>query len=149
LNGGSRDLLHSEKSREIIEKQVPIDKAIVERVKKALARKGVVLEQSSEWDRHLIMTGREAITYSDGTIVMHNRVSASGFFEELIHYGQVRSGRAVYGDEENMLLMEIEAQKRLLAFRGAYKITPFEVEILTNNLNWYTIQLENLRKGGM
>ena len=82
-------------------------------------------------------------------MVMHTRVSASGFFEELIHYGQVKGGRAIFGNEENMLSMEIEAQERLLENRRAYKITPFEVETLTNNLNWYKIQLENLRKGGI
>jgi hypothetical protein len=82
-------------------------------------------------------------------ILIHTRVSASGFFEELIHYGQVKSERAIFGDEENMLLMEIEAQEKLLRNQKAYGITQFEAEILTNNLNWYKIQLENLRKGGM
>jgi len=142
-------LLHSEKSREIIEKQEPINKSIVIRVKKALARKGVILEQSIEWDEYLVSTGREAITYTDGTMIMHTKVSASGFFEELIHYGQVKNKRAVFGNTENMLLMEIEAQERLLAHQNAYKITLFEVDLLTSNLNWYKIQLEKLREGGV
>ena len=142
-------MLHSEKSKEIIDKQTPIDRAIVERVGKALGKKGVILEQSEEWDEYLVSKCAEAITFSDGTIVMHTRVSASGFFEELIHYGQVISGRAVYGNEENRIEMEIEAQERLLRSRRVYGITDFEVETLTTNLNWYNIQLENLRKGGL
>jgi len=48
-----------------------------------------------------------------------------------------------------MLLMEIEAQERLLMHQEAYKITPFEAELLTQNLMWYKIQLEKLMKGGM
>ena len=68
---------------------------------------------------------------------------------ELIHYGQIKSKRAIIGDVENMLLMEIEAQERLLAHQRAYKITLFEAEILTNNLQWYRMQLEELRKGGI
>lgn len=142
-------MLYSEKSREIIEKQKPIDKVIVERVKKALSKKDVVLEQSAEWDKYLISTGKEAIIFTDGTIVMHTNVSASGFFEELIHYGQVKSGRAVFGDEENILLMEIETQERLIAHQKAYNITQFEVEVLTETLEWYRMQLEDYRKGGV
>ena len=142
-------MLHSEKSKEIIEKQTPISIVTVRRVKKALARKGVVLEQSKEWDDYLISTGREAVTYTDGTMIMHTKVSSSGFFEELIHYGQVINKRAIFGDAENMLLMEIEAQERLMANQRAYKITSFEMEILTKNLQWYKIQLEKMKKGGV
>ena len=83
-------MFYSEKSRGIIEKQTPIDEMIVKRVKESLAKKGIILEQSEEWDKYLITTGREAVTYTDGTMVMHTRVSASGFFEELIHYGQIK-----------------------------------------------------------
>ena len=71
-------------------------------------------------------------------------VSASGFYEELIHYGQLKSGRAVEGNAENQLLMEIEAQERLIKYQKAYKITDYEVEILKDNLNDYNIKLENL-----
>jgi len=140
--------LSSEKAHEIISKQKPIDKKTVDRVKAALARKGTVLEQSLEWDEHLIRNFAEAVTYSDGTIIMHTKVSASGFFEELIHYGQVKSGRAIFGNHQNNLEMEIEAKDKLLRNQRAYGITDFEVELLTSTLQKYKIELETLRKGG-
>jgi len=138
----------SEKAREIISKQKPIEKKIVDRVKAALVKKGTILEQSPEWDEHLIRNYAEAVTYSDGTIIMHTKVSASGFFEELIHYGQVKSGRAIFGDHQNNLEMEIEAKEKLLRNQRAYGVTDFEVELLTNTLQKYRIELETLKKGG-
>jgi len=141
--------LDSEKTREIITKQKPIEIDTVKRVKKSLADKGYVLEQSAEWDRYLETTGKEAITMSDGTIILHTLASASGFFEELIHYGQIRSGRAIYGDLENTLLMEIEAKERLIRSRNAYRITDYEIELLTESLSTYKMELEKLRKGGV
>ena len=139
----------SEKALEILSKQKPMNKGTIERVKAALSRKGVVLEQSDEWDRHLMFTGKEAVTFTDGTMVMHTKVSASGFYEELIHYGQIVNGRAICGDEANNLLMEIEAKRKLIHNRKAYEITDYEVAVLQNVLDKYILQLENLRKGGI
>ena len=136
--------LFSEKAAQIVNKQTPMDVATIERVKKALANKGVALEQSPELDKWLLSKNAEAITFSDSTIVMHTKVSASGFFEELIHYGQLKNKRAVFGDFENNLLLEIEAKERLLRYRKAYKITDYEVEVLTEVLDRYKIQLEIL-----
>ena len=137
-------LFDSEKAREIIESQTPMDDARVHRVRECLASKGIVLEQSVELDQYLISNGKEAITFSDGTMVMHTKVSASGFYEELIHYGQIRSGRVKHGDEGNRLMLEIEAQERLLKCQKAYKITEYEVGVLTENLNQYKLMLERL-----
>jgi len=142
-------MLYSEKSQNIINKQKPIDKKTVARVKNALAVKGIVLEQSVEWDNYLVVKGMEAVTYNDKTIIMHTNVSASGFYEKLIHYGQLKKKHVELGDEEEILLLEIEAQERLIKNQRAYKITDFEIEILTKNLNWYIIQLEKLRKDGI
>lgn len=135
----------SEKSEEIVSKQKPMTVSVIDRVKMSLAEKNVVLDQSAEWDAYLMANGTEAITFSDGTIILHTRVSASGFFEELIHYGQVMSGRAVPGDEENTLLMEIEAQERLIKHQSAYGITDYEIEVLRSNLCHYCNQLGVLR----
>jgi len=142
-------MLNSEKSKEIICVQPPIEPYIIKRTKEALAKKGVVLEQSPELDEYLISQGKEAITFSDGkTIIIHTNASASGFYEELIHYGQIKSGRAVEGDKKNALLMEIEAQERLIKYQKAYKITDYEIEILTNNLNQYKNDLHILKTEG-
>jgi hypothetical protein len=91
--------------------------------------------------------GAEGMIFPDGIIILHSKASASGFYEELIHYGQIKSGRAIEGNRENNLLMEIEAKERLLRHRKAYQITDYEVELLTESLDWYKIQLENLMKG--
>jgi len=137
--------LSSERAAEIINKQKPIDKAVVKRVKRSLADRGVVLEQSREIDEWLISKGAEAVTFSDGTICMHTNVSASGFFEELIHYGQIKNGLSVVGDVENNLILEIAAKERLIKNQKAYQITDYEIEVLTDILLQYKILLEDLR----
>lgn len=142
-------MLNSEKAKKIIARQQPISQDIINRVKNNLAEKGIVLEQSTEWDRYLISNGNEAITFSDGTMVMHTNVSASGFYEELIHYGQIKQGRANAGDIENNLLLEIETKKRLIKNKKAYKITDYEIEVLKDILNEYQTRLNELKKGGI
>ena len=141
-------MFDSEKAADIIAKQEPMDPEVIERVKTAVEKQGGIIVQSEEIDRYLERNGREASTFTDGMMWMHTKVSASGFFEELIHYGQIMSGRAEYGNEENRLLMEIEAKERLIRNRRAYGITDFEVEVLTEALNSYRIQLRELRRVG-
>ena len=138
--------LISEKAADIIKKQVPVNKEVITRVKRSLAEKGITLEQSAEIDSWLISKGAEAVTFSNGMMLMHTEVSASGLFEELIHYGQLIGGRVIEGDVENNLLLEIEAKERLLKNRKAYRITDYEVEILTDILNNYKAQLDDIRK---
>ena len=138
--------LISEKAAEIIENQKPVGKEVLARVKSSLAAKGVTVEQSPDIDKWLISKGAEAVTFSDGMILMHTKVSASGFFEELIHYGQIRNGRVIEGDIENNLALEIEAKERLIKNRKAYRITDYEVGILTDILNEYRIQLDTMRE---
>jgi hypothetical protein len=140
-------MLNSEKAAKIINNQIPMDKAVIERVKQALAKKGVIVERTAEWDEYLIFTGKEAAVFSDNLIVMHTNVSASGFFEELIHLGQIRSGRVIRGDDINNILMEIEAQERLIKYKRAYKITDYEIGILEENLENYIMMLKKLKGG--
>ena len=142
------EMFHSERAAEIIGRQKPIDKAIIKRVEKSLAGKGVTIHQSEDANKWLISKGAEAVTFSDGMIIMHTDVSASGFFEELIHYGQIKNGRAIAGDMENNILMEIEAKERLITHRKAYGLTDYEVEALTEGLSHYKMELEILRKAG-
>ena len=142
--GGYSSVMKSEKYAEIINKQKQMDKEIIERTRRSLANKGVVLYQSVDIDRMLMSRGAEALTFSDGTIVMHTKVSASGFYEELIHYGQIKANRTIEDDKRNNLLLEIEAKERLIKYRQAYQITDYEVEILTEVLKKYKIDLEAL-----
>jgi len=147
--GVGNTMLSSEKAFKIINKQKPIAQDIINRVKDNLTKKGVLLDQSEELDRYLISTGKEAVTFPDGSIIMHTKVSASGFYEELIHYGQIKSGHAVYNDPENNMLMEIEAKRKLIKYQKAYKITDYEIGIIKNVLNDCIIELENFKKGGL
>jgi len=143
-------ILYSRKSEDIINKQKPIDNQILQRVKNNLNKKGVDLLQSEEVDRYLVFRGIEATVFDPGDIIfMHSKVSASGFFEELIHYGQVKRGGFNKDSPEDIFIKEIEAQKRLIKYRNAYQITDEEIEVLTGNLNYYKIKLEILRKGGV
>ena len=138
--------IRTEKAIEIINKQIPMDKEVIKRVKQSLVKKGVELLQSEELDIWLVSKGAEAVTFSSGTlIIMHTNVSASGFFEELIHYGQVINGKTKDGDNENILLMEIDAKERLIKCRKPYKITDYEMGILTESLDWYKIKLNEAR----
>jgi len=141
-------VFNSEKARKIIEAQTPMDTETIDRVKEALSRKGTTLAQSDEIDEYLIRNGKEASTFTDGTIIMHTRVSASGFYEELIHYGQLKNAKVIHGSEQSRLLMEIEAQERLIKHQKAYKITDYEIELLRENLKIYQIELKELLKGG-
>lgn len=139
--------LSSEKAIDIINRQQPIDSERLSRIKQELAKRGVVIEQSEEWDRYLEKKGAEALTFSDGSMVMHTRVSASGCFEELLHYGQIKSGKGidVNADSVSNVLMEIDAKERLIKHKDAYGITDFEVDILTESLEWYKVLLDDLR----
>ena len=138
--------LNSKKALEIIKNQKPIDKLIFQRVKNSLSKKDVVIEQSIEIDKWLISKNTEAVTFSDGTMLMHTKVSASGFFEELIHYGQIINGRITDNNEINNLMLEIEAKERLIKHQNAYCITDYEIEILTEILDKYKIRLRELLK---
>ena len=66
----------------------------------------------------------------------------------MIHLGQVKSGQTIQGSNINTILMEIEAQERLIKYQKAYKITDFEIDVLKNNLQDYKTKLENLLGGG-
>ena len=139
----------SEKVAEIIAKQKPMDVEIIERVRDNLEKKGIPLVQSEEMDRYLLSRGSEGVTfYGEPVIGLHTNASASGFFEELIHLGQILDGRAKENDMENKLMLEIEAKQRLLKNRLAYGLTDFEVEVTTQSLNNYLRQLEDFRKAG-
>ncbi|MDR3305983.1 MAG: hypothetical protein LBS85_08200 [Clostridiales Family XIII bacterium] len=139
-------------SRDILLKQKPMNVEIITRVKKNLRRKGVVLEQSQELDIWLESIGCEGITMPGDpevdalpTIVMHTGISASGFFEELIHLGQIQNygikGTTAMSNVER-LGYEIQAKEKVLAHINAYGVTRYEKKILIRLLNRDRINLE-------
>jgi hypothetical protein len=122
-------MFNSEKAEKIINNQVPMDKKVIERVKESLAKKGIILIQSEEMDRFLMQRCAEAATLAPGdVIIIHTKVSASGFYEELIHYGQLKRGDFdIYSKTDNL--------KK-------------EIEVLKNNLENYKLELEKIMSGG-
>ena len=75
------------------------------------------------------------------------RTFNSRVYEELIHYGQINSGRAIPGNRINNLLLEIEAKERLINNRRAYNITDFEIDVLSDVLSAYRLELNSLTGG--
>jgi len=143
-----REMFSSKKVREVIEKQTPMNSNVIQKVKESLAKKGWSLEQTEEGDSLLENSGKEGMTFPSGIIILHTKASASGFYEELIHYGQIKANKGTYEPIENTLL-EIEAKEKLLKHSTAYNITDYEKELLTDSLEYYRIALETLRKGGI
>ena len=68
--------------------------------------------------------------------------------EELIHYGQILKGLQIEGDIENNILLEIATKEKLIKNQKPYKITDYEIEILTNSINNYKMDLGIIRKRG-
>ena len=141
-------LLNSEKAAEIIAKQDSMDPKVIARVKASLEKQGGIIVQSEEIDRYLVRHGREASTFTDGMMWMHTKVSASGFFEELIHYGQIKRGHVDFDNVESKIQMEIDAKERLIRNQHVYGITDFEVTVLAEALESYKARLEKLKVRG-
>ena len=149
-SGGKNIMFDSKKAAKILDKQQPVSQDIITRVKNKLAEKAVILDQSEEWDRFLMQRGAEAVTLAPGdVIIMHTKVSASGFYEELIHYGQLKRGTVNTESKRDIIQKEIEAQEKLIKYQKAYKITDYEIEVLKNNLEHYRIKLEIIINGGI
>lgn len=139
-------LFFSEKTKEILSKQKPVNKEVLNRVKESFKKIGYSIEQNEEIDAYLERTGREATILSSGDIMMHSKVSASGLFEELIHWGQIRKYGTNISKIQNCLC-EIEAKEKLLQNAKAYGITEYEIEVTKESLLFYKKQLEILKGG--
>jgi len=148
-------LLQSSKSEEIINRQTPVDPKTLERIKKALKAAGVSLEQTEENDMYLNSRGAEGIVFYTGDhpplIVLHTRASASGLFEELIHYGQIINGRMVGVDFDDLLELEIrkeeleiEAKEQLIRNARIYRISEYEIEVLTETVTHSRMRLNEM-----
>ena len=139
-------LFWSEKTRKILENQKPVNKDLLNRVKKSFEEKGLSIAQGKDIDDYLERTGREATILSSGDMLLHSKISASGLFEELIHWSQIRKYGPTISKLQNCMC-EIEAKEKLLKYATSYGITDYEVEVINNSLLFYKKQLE-LLKGG-
>ena len=97
-------------------------------------------------DAYLESKHAEAITYNEKTILLRQRPGRAAVFEELIHATQFRKGEND-GSYESRLLCEIAAQRKLLTYQKAYKLTTEEIKQTESALKVYQKELDALRKG--
>lgn len=97
-------------------------------------------------DAYLKSKSAEAITYDAKTILLKQKPGRAAVFEELIHATQYRQGKND-GSYKQRLLCEIEAQKKLIKYQKAYKLTQAEVKQTEQALKSYRKELEDLLKG--
>lgn len=125
---------------------VPIDKKELEKHLKACARQGIIIQQGLETDRYLRKRNAEGITLNEDTSLLMRRPTRSSVFEETIHRAQYRKGK-MDGSTEKWLICEIEAQKKLIKYQKAYKISDAETAQTKYALKQYRAMLEEYYKG--
>jgi len=124
---------------------LPMNRERFNRIKAAFEKNGGVIQRSEETDRYLEFKNSEGLTYNEDTILLKTNASTSAVFEELIHSAQYKQKRN-NGSYENRLLMDIEAQEKLIKNQKAYGIPDIENEQTEKALNKYREALENYRK---
>lgn len=137
--------LSSDKAKEVLNKQKPVDPAILNQVVNGLRKNGYSIEIGADTDRLLELQGKEAyvIATNDGkaAIVFHSKVSASGLFEEVIHTAQIRRHSYEYF-RTHVHELEVEAKLKLLKYSKSYGITEYEKEIIKEDLLWHQSQIK-------
>lgn len=135
----------SEKAKDILNKQQPVNQSVLNRVIKGLNKNGYSVQIGKDTDKLLELWGKEAyvITTNDGkaAIVFHSKLSASGLFEEIIHTAQTRK----FGYEYCQLHiheLEVEAKLKLLKYAKSYGITDYEKEVIKEDLIWHKSQIK-------
>lgn len=103
----------------------PMPKEQLKRIIKAFKRQGGLIVISDDIDKRLESMQAEGSTFDATTILLHSKPSRSAVFEKLIHATQYRLGKND-GTELSRILNEIEAQKKLIKYKKAYKITDIE-----------------------
>lgn len=133
-------MMFSDKSIDILNRQPKVNKEVLKRVIKGLEATGHEVAMNKETDRYLETFGKEAVTYSNGTVLYHSKLSTSGMYEEIIHLSQLR----LYGYNycsENYDLLEIEAKKKLLKNAKSYGISDYEKKIIRETLKYHEDKL--------
>jgi len=95
-----------------------MDKEKFLKIKSAFEKRGGVIQCDEPTDRYLDYKKAEGLTYNEDLILLKTNASASAVFEELIHATQYKRKRND-GTYENRLLMEIEAQEKLIKYKKA------------------------------
>ena len=127
----------------------PMDEAKYTRMKSGLEKIGcTVISAHGDDERFLIHFGAEAISDSHGILHLGDIPSASAFFEEIIHFAQMRK----YGDMQTDDMIErtareVAANRKLLAHGTEYGFTQEDFEDIRNNLAFW--EKDFIRKVGV
>jgi len=108
-----------------------LEPAKLNKIKKAFARQGGIIDQSADAQAYLRLRGAEGVTFDSKTILLPENTTISAVFEEFIHTAQHRTGRVnqlieAFGNVKAELILEIEAAEKLIRHRKAYHIPPIE-----------------------
>ena len=108
-----------------------MEPAKLNKIKKAFARQGGIIDQSADAQAYLRLRGAEGVTFDSKTILLPENTTISAVFEEFIHTAQHRTGRVnqlieAFGNVKAELILEIEAAEKLIRHRKAYHIPPIE-----------------------
>lgn len=112
-----------------------------QRIEKAFKKQGGVFQYGAETDAYLASKNAEAMTYNAKTILLKQNPGRASVFEELIHATQYRTGQND-GTYESRIRCEIEAQKKLLKYSSAYKLTDAEIRQTQSALKSYEAELK-------
>ena len=114
----------------------PMDKNRYFRMKKRLIQNGCsVISAKGDDEKFLLAFGAEAISDEQGIIHLGEIPSASAFFEEIIHYTQVRHyGSIRETDFVERAAREIAANRKLLRYGNAYGFTDEDFSDISRNL---------------
>ncbi len=124
----------------------PMPKRQLQKIVKGFRKKGGIIQMDEATDAYLDYKKAEAITYDAQTILLRKRPGRAAVFEELIHATQYRQGKND-GTERNRLICEIEAQKKLLKYQKAYRLTKREILQTENALKKYQHALKEYDEG--
>ena len=115
----------------------PMDEEDYDRIGKRLSARGIEVLAATEGDdlRYMLAIGAEG-SYSHGRISHIGAIPSRGtLFEEIIHASQAKMyGELSETDFVELYAREIEANRKLLKNKRAYKLDVFDVEDIERNL---------------
>ena len=125
----------------------PMPKKQFQRICKSFKSQGGIIQISDATDEYLNSKHAEAITYDSKTILLKQNPSRASVFEEFIHTHQYKTGEND-GSYESRLKCEIAAQKKLIKYSKAYKLTDKEITQTQRALEAYENELKEYYKNG-
>lgn len=143
IESGSEAMYRKPKSDKI----EPMPRKQFRKIAKSFKQNGGIMQFDEITERYLDSKNAEAITYNANTILIRQNPSRASVFEELIHTEQYRNGRND-GSYKSRLECEIEAQKKLIKYSKAYKLTEQEVFQTQKALEAYENELREYYKNG-